>query len=145
MRLPPRERFTLWRNRFVYATNQTWPALYAAIAVVAVWVVWNTFLPPHSQFDPFPYVGLGVFITVITWWQNYIILIVSEELKTAATKQEAAEIKRQERMLHLVEAVYAIATLHLHRRNGDVASVETENLDPSGVDLEAPHPFEPPT
>ncbi len=144
METTPKSRASLWRDRFVYVTNQTWPALYAAIAVVAVWVVWNTFLPPSTQFDPFPYVGLGVFITVITWWQNYIILIVSEELKRAATKQETTEIKRQERMLNLVEAVHAMAAMHLNKDQSDVV-LASDNLDPAGVDLEAPHSLEPPT
>ena len=56
----------------------SWPFVFAFLGSMAVWVIVNTMMGGKNGFDPFPYILLNLFLSMIAGLQGAILLIAAK-------------------------------------------------------------------
>ena len=78
-------------------------------AITIIWLVWNTFAPPESRFDPYPAFVLWLFISNITQLLLMPLIMLSQNLQA-----RYAEIRAQEDYEINLKAEREIETIIRH-------------------------------
>lgn len=62
----------------------SWPFVFSFMLVMGLWAVINTFLLAHGAFDPYPYILLNLFLSMLAGLQGAILLISAKRADAIA-------------------------------------------------------------
>jgi uncharacterized membrane protein len=89
----------------------SWPFIFAFFAVMVIWAVVNTFviahLLHHKAFDPYPYILLNLFLSMLAGVQAAALLIAAKR----------------------ADAISSEVALHTERNTDDLKNLMAENTE----------------
>lgn len=101
--------------------TRTWVAFWGTLAFVAGYILWQHLVPTH-KFDNFPYLGLCTVVTLLSYFQNIIIMTIQREDHEIQQRLEALEAARDQKVFEMVEDIHEeLVEEHL----GGVIGLET--------------------
>jgi uncharacterized membrane protein len=84
----------------------SWGFVFGFITVMILWAVVNTFVLGrvigHKSFDPFPYVFLNLFLSMIAGMQGAILLIAAKRADAVAAEQALHHLKISEQLVDML-------------------------------------------
>ena len=85
----------------------SWPFVFVFLAIMLLWGASNTLflanILHHKQFDPYPYVFLNLFLSMLAGLQGAILLIAAKRADSIASEQALHHLHLSEGLIHMVE------------------------------------------
>ncbi len=82
--------------------TRTWVAFWGTLAFCATYIVWQHW----HKFDGFPYLGLCTVVTLLSYFQNIIIMTIQREDHEIQQRLEALEAERDKKQFDMIEDIY---------------------------------------
>lgn len=82
--------------------SRTWTAFWGTLFFCAGYIIWQHF----HKFDGFPYLGLCTVVTLLSYFQNIIIMTIQREDHEIQTRLEALEAERDKKQFDMIEDIY---------------------------------------
>ena len=84
----------------------SWPFVFGFIIVMVLWAMINTLVLGrvigHKSFDPFPYVFLNLFLSMIAGMQGAVLLIAAKRADSIASEQALHHLKMTEQLVDML-------------------------------------------
>lgn len=84
----------------------SWPFVFIFLGIMIIWALVNTWLLGrllnHRSFDPFPYVLLNLFLSMLAGLQGAILLIAAKRADAIAAEQAMHHLKVSESLVQLM-------------------------------------------
>lgn len=101
-----RTRSQRWAD-YVTAFSGSWAFIGWFATICVFWIVVNSELVPASRWDPYPFLFLNWVLTIVSTFQNPIILL-SQNRQNEVDRERMREIvERLERMQLTIDAIHA--------------------------------------
>lgn len=85
----------------------SWPFVFGFLAIMFLWGASNTLLLAnilhHKQFDPYPYVFLNLFLSMLAGLQGAILLIAAKRADSIASEQAIHHLHISEELSEMVK------------------------------------------
>jgi hypothetical protein len=85
--------------------TRTWTAFWGTLAFCIGYIVWQH-IPSARHFDQFPYLGLCTVVTLLSYFQNIIIMTIQREDHEIQKILEIAEELRDKAVFEMVEDIH---------------------------------------
>jgi len=109
----PGSKLTRFGFRFLNITTRSWTGFWGTVIFCAIYIAFNSLAPKAWAFDSFPMVALCVLLTVLSYFQNIIIMTMQrsdEKLQAIAEKHDQLVLQH----IHdVVQALHAMMGVQL--------------------------------
>lgn len=85
--------------------TRTWTAFWGTLAFCLGYIIWQH-IPGIKHFDNFPYLGLCTVVTLLSYFQNIIIMTIQREDHEIQQRLEALEAARDQKVFEMVEDIH---------------------------------------
>lgn len=85
--------------------TRTWTAFWGTLAFCFGYIIWQH-IPDVKHFDTFPYLGLCTVVTLLSYFQNIIIMTIQREDHEIQQRLEALEAARDQKVFEMVEDIH---------------------------------------
>jgi hypothetical protein len=86
--------------------TRTWTAFWGTLAFCAGYIVWQHVVQPQYRFDAFPYLGLCTVVTLLSYFQNIIIMTIQREDHEIQKILEKEQEKREAQIFDMIEDIH---------------------------------------
>jgi uncharacterized membrane protein len=86
--------------------TRTWAAFWGTLAFCLFYIFWQYLGPPAYHFDRFPFLGLCTVVTLLSYFQNIIIMTIQREEHEKLQKLEKIEAKREAEVFEMIEEMH---------------------------------------
>lgn len=86
--------------------TRTWAAFWGTLTFCFVYMAWNTYGPAQYRFDKNPYLLLCMIVTLLSYFQNIIIMTIQREDHEIQQRLEALEAARDQKVFEMVEDIH---------------------------------------
>jgi uncharacterized membrane protein len=84
----------------------SWPFVFTFLLIMVLWAIGNTIVIgrvlSHKAFDPFPYVFLNLFLSMLAGLQGAILLIAAKRADSIAAEQSTHHLEVTESLVDLL-------------------------------------------
>lgn len=81
----------------------SWPFVFAFIATMGVWAVVNTAVLGRSAFDPYPYILLNLFLSMLAGMQGAVLLIAAKRADQISAETAVHTLENTELLKALIQ------------------------------------------
>jgi len=85
----------------------SWPFVFVFLGIMLIWATTNTIVlgkvVHHQSFDPFPYVFLNLFLSMLAGLQGAILLIAAKRADSIASQQAIHHLDVSESLVRMME------------------------------------------
>lgn len=86
--------------------TRTWTAFWGTLAFCIGYIAWQHLASTKLHFDSFPYLGLCTVVTLLSYFQNIIIMTIQREDHEIQTRLEALEAERDKKQFDMIEDIF---------------------------------------
>lgn len=84
--------------------TRTWTAFWLTLAFCAGYIAYQHL--SHKPFDSFPFLGLCTVVTLLSYFQNIIIMTIQKEDHEIQYRLEMLEAERDKKQFDMIEDIY---------------------------------------
>lgn len=84
--------------------TRTWVAFWGTLAFCAGYIAYQHIT--SKPFDSFPFLGLCTVVTLLSYFQNIIIMTIQREDHEIQTRLEALEAERDKKQFDMIEDIF---------------------------------------
>ncbi len=106
----------------------SWPFVFGFLSAMVLWAFTNTVILGHSAFDPYPYILLNLFLSMLAGLQGAILLIAAKRADAIAAQQAIHHLQVSESTKALLEQNTEL-TKQVHDLTELVAKLSNEIRD----------------
>lgn len=84
--------------------TRTWAAFWATLAFTFIYCTWMLIRP--KSFDPYPFMFLTMVVTMLSYYQNIVIMTIQKEDHEIQKLLEAKQAEMEKRQFDMIEDIY---------------------------------------